>query len=206
MQFKKAPEVLLPRHPGVGSLEPNRLIFHIQPDQGIELRFQAKRPGPSMSLQKVNMRFDYQRGVRGLAQHRLRGAALQLHARRRDAVHAHRPGRDGLAHRPADPGHLGGESAAATSRTTRPAPGARRRRFDLIERDGRKWLEVINRAVLEKVPLFAGCSAVFLHGLALVLKPAVYAAGDTIVTKGEPGSEMYFVARGEVEVVDGGRS
>ncbi len=53
------------------------------------------------------------------------------------------------------------------------------------------------------MPLFAGCSAVFLHGLALVLKPAVYAAGDTIFTKGEPGSEMYFVARGEVEVVDG---
>ena len=57
--------------------------------------------------------------------------------------------------------------------------------------------------MLEKVPLFAGCSAVFLHGLALVLKPAVFAAGDTIVEKGEPGSEMYFVARGEVEVVDG---
>ena len=34
-------------------------MFHIQPDQGIELRFQAKTPGPAMFLQKVNMRFDY---------------------------------------------------------------------------------------------------------------------------------------------------
>ncbi len=40
-------------------LEANRLMFHIQPDQGIELRFHAKTPGPAMFLQKVNMRFDY---------------------------------------------------------------------------------------------------------------------------------------------------
>ena len=38
--------------------EPER-IFHIQPDQGIELRFNAKTPGPTTSVQKVNMRFDY---------------------------------------------------------------------------------------------------------------------------------------------------
>ena len=128
VQFKKAPEVHVPRHAGVDQRRANRLIFHIQPDQGIELRFQAKSPGPSMLLQKVNMRFDYQRGVRGVARHRLRGDALHLHARRRDAVLAHRPGRGGVADRAADPRRLGSQPADATSRTTRPARGARRRR------------------------------------------------------------------------------
>jgi glucose-6-phosphate 1-dehydrogenase len=73
----------------------------------------------------------------------------------------------------------------------------------LIEGTGRKWLEVINRAVLERVPMFQDTSSVFLHGLALVLKPVVYVAGDYVVKKGDPGSEMYFIARGEVDVVNG---
>ena len=58
VQLKNAPDVVF-RGTAMESLDPNRLIFHIQPDQGIELRFQAKTPGPEMSLQKVNMRFDY---------------------------------------------------------------------------------------------------------------------------------------------------
>src|SRR5206468_1842741 len=40
-------------------LNPNRLVFQIQPYQGIELRFQAKVPGPTLSLQKVDMHFEY---------------------------------------------------------------------------------------------------------------------------------------------------
>src|SRR5207244_3111134 len=59
VQFKKAPEVLFRNTPAAERLESNRLVFHIQPDQGIELRFHAKAPGPAMFLQKVNMRFDY---------------------------------------------------------------------------------------------------------------------------------------------------
>src|SRR5262249_49105104 len=74
--------------------------------------------------------------------------------------------------------------------------------FDLIARDGRRWLEVVNRDVLEKVPLFHGCTPTFLRGLALVLKPDVYDPGDFIVRKGEPGREMFFIAHGEVEVLD----
>jgi glucose-6-phosphate 1-dehydrogenase len=202
VQFKKAPEVLFRAVPGVGSLEHNQLIFHIQPDQGIELRFQAKRPGPVLSLQQVDMRFDYQEafeasrstGYEVLLHHAMRGEATLF--TRNDLVEAAwriaQPILDAWAANP--PRDFSNYQAGSWG------PKAA---FHLIERDGRTWLEVINRAVLEKVPLFAGCSAVFLHGLALVLEPAVYAAGDTIFTKGEPGSEMYFVARGEVEVVDG---
>jgi glucose-6-phosphate 1-dehydrogenase len=202
VQFKKAPEVLFRAAPAIAGLEHNQLIFHIQPDQGIELRIQAKRPGPQFSLQKVDMRFDYQdafeasrsTGYEVLLYHAMRGDATLF--TRNDLVEAAwriaQPVLDTWAENPPRdfPNYAAGSWGPKAA-------------FHLIERDGRRWLEVINRAVLEKVPLFAGCSAVFLHGLALVLKPAVYAAGDAIVEKGAAGSEMYFVARGEVEIVDG---
>ena len=103
VQLKSAPDVVFRGTP-VESLEPNRLIFHIQPDQGIELRFQAKTPGPQMALQKVNMRFDYSEAFTASRGDRLRSADLQLHERRRDVVLAHRPGGDGLADRAAHAG------------------------------------------------------------------------------------------------------
>lgn len=39
--------------------EPNRIELHIQPDEGIDIRFQAKRPGLKMHLSPVQMRFSY---------------------------------------------------------------------------------------------------------------------------------------------------
>ncbi|MBI3463256.1 MAG: cyclic nucleotide-binding domain-containing protein, partial [Planctomycetes bacterium] len=75
--------------------------------------------------------------------------------------------------------------------------------FDLIERDGRRWLEIVNRDVVEKVPLFQRCSPAFLNSLAMTLKPQVFSAGEYVVRKGESGNEMYFLNRGEVEVLDG---
>jgi Glucose-6-phosphate 1-dehydrogenase len=39
--------------------ESNRLILNIQPNMGIRLRFQSKRPGLKMLLNPVNMLFDY---------------------------------------------------------------------------------------------------------------------------------------------------
>lgn len=38
----------------------NRLIINIQPEEGIRLHFQAKRPGPAMQLSPVDLRFTYQ--------------------------------------------------------------------------------------------------------------------------------------------------
>src|SRR5262249_13553047 len=40
VQFKKAPEVIFRNMPDIDRLEYNQLIFHVQPDQGIEVRFQ----------------------------------------------------------------------------------------------------------------------------------------------------------------------
>ena len=45
----------------IADLQTNRLVIHIQPDEGISLRFGAKVPGPVMDLGLVNMEFDYAR-------------------------------------------------------------------------------------------------------------------------------------------------
>ena len=58
VQFKKAPEVLFRGTP-VHKLAANRLIFHIQPDQGIEIALPGQDARPAMQLQPVNMRFSY---------------------------------------------------------------------------------------------------------------------------------------------------
>jgi glucose-6-phosphate 1-dehydrogenase len=42
------------------TIEPNRLVINIQPDEEIILRFQAKEPGPGMYLRTASMDFRYQ--------------------------------------------------------------------------------------------------------------------------------------------------
>jgi glucose-6-phosphate 1-dehydrogenase len=58
IQFRQAPFVLF-RDTPVENLMPNQLILHIQPEEGISLRFAAKVPGPSMHLGAVDMNFEY---------------------------------------------------------------------------------------------------------------------------------------------------
>jgi glucose-6-phosphate 1-dehydrogenase len=59
IQFKRAPFVLFRKTP-VERLSSNRLVLHIQPDEGISLRFGAKIPGPTVSIGAVDMDFDYE--------------------------------------------------------------------------------------------------------------------------------------------------
>ena len=58
IQFKRPPFVLF-RKTGVDELMRNRLVLHIQPDEGISLRFGAKVPGSIMNIGAVDMDFDY---------------------------------------------------------------------------------------------------------------------------------------------------
>ncbi len=58
IQFKRAPFTLF-RDTPVERLSPNRLVMHIQPDEGITLGFGAKVPGPLVRLGAVNMDFAY---------------------------------------------------------------------------------------------------------------------------------------------------
>jgi len=58
IQFKKAPFSLF-RGEDVGALESNKLVLHIQPEEGIALEFGAKIPGPKVMLSGVQMLFNY---------------------------------------------------------------------------------------------------------------------------------------------------
>ena len=58
IQFRRTPFVLF-RNTAVKNLETNRLVIHVQPDEGISLSFGAKVPGSVMKLGLVNMDFDY---------------------------------------------------------------------------------------------------------------------------------------------------
>jgi glucose-6-phosphate 1-dehydrogenase len=58
IRFHQAPYALF-RGTDVERLHPNWLILRIQPDEGIELAFAAKRPGPTVRLSTVRMDFAY---------------------------------------------------------------------------------------------------------------------------------------------------
>ena len=58
IRFKSAPLALFRETP-VDELDADWLILRIQPEEGIRLRFNAKRPGPAMALESVAMEFKY---------------------------------------------------------------------------------------------------------------------------------------------------
>lgn len=58
IQFKSAPFVLF-RDTSVEKLTTNRIVIHIQPDEGITLHFGAKIPGPIVNMGAVDMDFNY---------------------------------------------------------------------------------------------------------------------------------------------------
>ena len=58
IQFKRPPFVLF-RNTPVERLTANRIIIHLQPDEGITQEFAAKTPGPVINTSKVAMSFNY---------------------------------------------------------------------------------------------------------------------------------------------------
>ncbi len=59
IQFKQVPLALF-KNKNIAFDAPNRLVLHIQPDEGITLSFGAKYPGPGDTVQPVEMKFSYQ--------------------------------------------------------------------------------------------------------------------------------------------------
>ena len=108
LQFQRPPHLPITAGQARG-LEPDALILHIQPDEGITLRFGAKVPGHHFQVRSASMEFSYEADLpRGVA-----GGLRAAHARRADrrphAVHPLRRGRAVLAdHRP-DHRPLGGQ-------------------------------------------------------------------------------------------------
>lgn len=60
---------------------------------------------------------------------------------------------------------------------------------------------VVKREVLDRVEIFREAGSDFLKDAALRLRAEVYGPGERVVEAGEPGDHMYFVLRGEVEVL-----
>lgn len=58
IQFKRAPFILFRKTP-VDKLISNQLVIQIQPEEGMQLSFGAKIPGPLLKLGNVEMSFEY---------------------------------------------------------------------------------------------------------------------------------------------------
>lgn len=200
IQFKKAPEVLFRDTLAAGTIRSNLLVFHIQPDQAVEFRVHAKRPGPLMSLQKVDMRFDYSESFeasRGTGYEVLLYSAMNGDATlfsRSDFVEAAwriaQPMLDTWVSTPAD------EFPNYSTGTWGPRAAS-----ELLTRDGRYWHEIVNREVLARNAILKDASPIFLHNLSLSLTPLTLDAGETIFNAGDTGRDMYYICRGEVDVI-----
>lgn len=201
VQFKKPPARLF-QGTAVAKLAANRLIFHIQPDQGIETRFHAKVPGPTaLQLQPVNMRFNYDDAF-----HAARGTGYEVmiySCMRGDATLFSRIDLVETAWRIAQPilDYWAVHPAIDFPNYAAGTWGPLAAQY-LIERDGQRWFEIIHHETLEHVPLFQGGDALLLNQIGMALQTRAVAAGEIIIREGDRGNEMFVIARGEVEVVD----
>ena len=199
VQFKKPPSERFEGTDAADQIDANRLVFHVQPDQGIELRFHAKSPGTSLSLQKVNMRFDYKdafEASRGTGYEILIYQAMMGEPTlfsRDDLIDASwkvvQPFLDAWATGPAPdfpnyPAGSWGPKAAMA----------------MLEELGHRWVETLSCDMMSKIPLFKICNPVFLGKLNMILEPEQYSAGDLIAKQGDIGQAMYILVRGEAEV------
>ena len=199
VEFKKVPDVFFRGTP-VDKLGPNRLIFHIQPYQGIEIQFQAKVPGPLLHIQPVHMRFGYGDAFKAS---RYTGYEVMIYSctladgtlfSRGDLVEA--------AWRVAQP------LLDYWKATPSEFPNYRRNSWgpqaaaELVQRDGKIWHEVVTEELLRKVDLFKDGDVLFLSQVIMALRPKQAAQNEVVIKKGAMGNEMYLIVRGELEVLD----
>ena len=182
--------------------EGNLLVFHIQPFQGVEIRMQAKRPGPGFSLQRTGMRFDYADAfdaARGTGYEVLLYSALNADPTlfsRTDFVETAweivQPVLDSWA-----------ATAAADYPNYAAGSWGPHAAGDMLARDGRHWHEILNRDLLARTPFFAEAPSLVLNNLLPAFRPLAVGPGTTVVEAGALDDEMYFVCRGELEAIGG---
>lgn len=138
IQFRAVPHRSFPSSV-VADWRPNRLVVHIQPDEGIELRFQAKRPGPHIDIGPVMMRFSYREAFHAAPPDAYE--TLLLDAIEGDATLFMRADQVEIAWEVLSSIQQAWETAATSGM---PAYGAGswgpQEAEDLIARDGRSWL------------------------------------------------------------------
>ncbi len=62
VRFRAVPHLMFSKVMS-GDIEPNSLVFNLQPEEGISLTFQTKSPGSRMSVSPVSMQFSYQKDI-----------------------------------------------------------------------------------------------------------------------------------------------
>jgi glucose-6-phosphate 1-dehydrogenase len=199
VQFRTAPGEAVDAAPAAGAIEPNLLIFHIQPVQGVEIRLQAKRPGPAFALQRAGMRFDYAEtfeAARGTGYEVLLYSAMND-----DPTPFSRTDFVENAWRIVQPILDRWTVAAGDYPNYGAGTWGPRAASALLERDGRRWHEIPTREVLARSEFFGKAPAILLDNLMLAMHPVAVAAGQVVVTRGECRREMYFVCRGELEAL-----
>lgn len=61
----------------------------------------------------------------------------------------------------------------------------------------------LNKEMIEKVPIFEGASETLVKEIVMNMTPVVFTPGDHIVRAGEVGRDMYFISKGQVDVLSG---
>jgi len=201
VQFRRAPEFTFRGTPASGQLEANQLIFRIQPNEGIEIRFLAKRPGPSMHMRKVNMNFEYDEAF---ITHPGTGYETMLY----DCMHGDpslfsRSDLVETAWRIVQPilDVWGNEKARDFPNYPFGSWGPKAA-FNLLAPEHRRWLARTPQQALERVPMFEGSGKTMLHAFAMMLKPLVFNAGDEIARYGDEGRELFIIEMGSVDIID----
>ena len=129
IEFKGVPHRFFSK--ASGEMQPNVLRLHIQPDEGVSLKFGVKIPGLGAPDPAGLHGFPVCEARRA-DRRRLRAAAPRRHARRPDPLHPRRRGGARLGSADADPGRVGEKAGARVSelrrgdlrsRGRRPVPG-----------------------------------------------------------------------------------
>lgn len=201
VQFRRAPEFTFRGTPAAGQLEANQLIFRIQPNEGIELRFLAKRPGPSMHMRKVNMNFEYDEAF---VTHPGTGYETMLYdCMRGDASLFSRSDLVETSWQIVQPILDVWKSEKARDFPNYPfGSWGPKAAFDLPAAAHRRWLARSPKQALARVPMFEGSGPTMINAFAMMLKPRVYNAGDEIVRLGSVAGELFIIEQGRVEMVD----
>jgi len=201
VQFRRAPEFTFRGTPAATQLEANQLIFRIQPNEAIELRFLAKRPGPSVHMRKVNMHFEYDEAF--ITQPGTGYETMLYDCMRGDASLFSRSDLVETAWRIVQPALDVWNSTKAENFPNYPfGSWGPKEAFELLSPDHRRWLARTPKPALERVPMFEGCGHTMLQAFAMMLKPMVFNAGDLIVEQGSEGHELFIIEIGTVEIID----
>ena len=131
--FKPIPHSIFPKD--AGTIEANRLVLRLQPDEGVKQWIMIKDPGPGgMRVRHVPLDMSVRRRLPGAQPRRLRAAAPRRDPRQPDALHAARRGGGGVALDRPDPRGLGAVGHAAQALCRRQLGALGRDRADRARR------------------------------------------------------------------------